>query len=460
MYSARFTGKVMKKKAYNTTVYQSYYDHDVGKVRFCSHDPFNTSETIKFLMDPPVSDARADDFIVDEFNADFTNAVLKYHHQTNLVRDEFYFHKRVRLSRIGLIAPTYTEHQFPRMSSLAPNCNPSDLVALDSYLNAYMQDPTAFGACPIVDMLHLTLDISDRVVAKLRTAIKSAPKKYFTVVTTGDTKQLKHNHEAYERYALFKNHLGEYITLYWGMRPEIRQKRTKHRLGKLSFNPARFTRKELKSFFHWLKGVIGSKGQKVIKTANVTRVDIALDLIGVPANALLLDQPNSSDMTIVLNRIRHSHFISREHLALGTMSIGPSNSSKTTVYDKALKLFHSGPNHIPLIWQERLLNISRIERKHNPADHRPYNLSELALKTPFFLKGTVLYRPLLLSQLDDGQLADVKKVNFTYWLRHGDGVKKLGIDLLESFLIQLNTPYMKDLQRKELRYLAKVIADA
>lgn len=450
---------VMKTKAYNTTVFQSFNDDVTGTVDLCPFDPTTLTPANKYLIDPGVSDARAGDYVLSTPNTNLQAGISEYHHQSNLLRSEGYSLKKVERSLIGRMAPTYMANQIPNMCTLESSYDQADLLALDSYLCAYMFDPAAFGASPVIDMLHLTLDLSDKVVTELRNAIKTVPRSHFSLAASGPTKQLKNNHEAFERYAQFKNDLGENITLYWGMRPEIREKRKNHRLGKLSFNPARFTRKELKAFFHWLKNIIGVKGQEVIAKANVTRVDVALDVVGVPTNALLLDQPKSGEMKIILNRLRKNTYMYEVNQTVGTMSIGPSNSSKTTVYDKAMKLFYAGPKHIPLIWRERLVNISRIERKHNPADSVPYSLKALAAKTPYFLKGTVLYRPLLLSQLDTRQRAEVNKVNFTYWLRHG-GMAELDKDVLDSFAIPLNTAYLKKLQKKELRFLTKVILEA
>lgn len=413
----------MKSKAYNTTVVKEFTEPKT----------------------PIINLSNPEEFIPN---------VVKYHHKTNLSHSQKYYENRVANSRLGNFASKYFKDH-SNCAYLNRKLDASEIVLLDNYIKAYFQDPCAFGAGPVLDMLHFTVDISENQISRMRQLVKTFPKSKLKLCVTGPTKQLSNNKEAFERYAKFRNGVGADITFYWGMKAGVRAKRPKHRLAKISLNPARFTRKELKEFFSWFAGVIGKNGSKVLAAANVTRLDIALDLVGVYLPYLLLDRPGNSVFNV------HHNIVNGEKRA-GTITLGCQKSSCTLAYDKTEKLLDAGPKHIPLLsyhYAHLPFQIVRIERRLKPADTSPFKLADMAKKAPFFLFKTDIYSPLLLGHLEDKDLQHIWKNSFTDWLNKV-GQAKLGDGLLESYKLQINQRYLQSLQTKEIKSLLKVILNA
>uniref|UniRef100_UPI00372D519E hypothetical protein n=1 Tax=Shewanella sp. S23-S33 TaxID=3342769 RepID=UPI00372D519E len=189
------------------------------------------------------------------------------------------------------------------------------LLKLERYLSAILMNPLEYGAIPFVDMLYLTIDAPESVVSTLSTAMKSVPTEHFKLFKTGPVKYLKGSKEVYQRFAMFENQASSKIIVYWGLHPKVREERPKQRLVKISINPARHSPAEITAFFEWFKSLLGDDAQQIMEKANVTRLDIAMDLIGVPLPYLFFERTNNNLRGFILNE-------KANNLHVGTQRLG------------------------------------------------------------------------------------------------------------------------------------------
>jgi hypothetical protein len=331
------------------------------------------------------------------------------------------------------------------------------LLKLERYLSAILMNPLEYGAIPFVDMLYLTIDVPESVVSTLSMAIKSVPTEHFKLFKTGTTKVLKNYKDMYQRFAQFENHQSSLITVYWGLHPKVREVRPTQRLVKISLNPARHSPAEITAFFEWFKTLLGEDAQLIMEEANVTRLDIAMDLIGVPLPYLLVDRPN------IMIRDFHPNEKAKL-LCVGTQKFGCPKSNCSHAYNKVRKYLDVGPFFVNLLVydaaKKRYLPISRFERLFRPADTVPISLGQLE-KAPFFLKGTVFYSPMILMFLNEKQRDKVKKYGFSYWYHEINRKRwKISRLLLDNRTLDVNDDQLKSVQVAALIRLKKLILEA
>ncbi|MFB2659835.1 MULTISPECIES: hypothetical protein [Shewanella] len=335
--------------------------------------------------------------------------------------------------------------------------NHFQLLKLERYLSAILMNPLKYGAIPFVDMLYLTIDAPEAVVSTLSRAVKSIPIEHFKLYKTGSTKVLKNYKDAYQRFAMFENHQSSLITIYWGLHPKVREVRPTQRLVKISLNPARHSPAEITAFFAWFKSLLGDDSQQIMEVANVTRLDIAMDLIGVPLPYLLIDRPNITIRDFCPNKKDKAQRV-------GTQKFGCPKSTCFHAYDKVRKYLDVGPFFVDLLVydtaKKRYLPISRTERVFRPADTVPISLGQLQ-NSPYFLKGTVFYHPMILMFLNEKQLNKVIKYGFSFWY-HMNSEKRgtLRQFLRKHWMLEVNDEQLQSAQTAALIRLKRLILDA
>jgi hypothetical protein len=336
--------------------------------------------------------------------------------------------------------------------------NHFQLLELGRYLSAILMNPLEYGAIPFVDMLYLTIDVPESVVSTLSMAMKSVPTEHFKLYKTGPVKYLKDSKEVYQRFAMFENQMSSKIIVYWGIHQGVRAKRPKQRLVKISLNPARHSPAEITAFFEWFKSLLGDDAQHIMEVANVTRLDIAMDLIGVPLPYLLVDRTNIKLRSYYLNE-------KAKKSRLGMGRFGSPKSNKSYVYDKLRKYLDLGPFNVDLLVYDAekkyYVPISRLERVFKFADSRNHiSLAQLE-KAPYFLKSTVFYNPMILMFLNATQRDRVEKYGFSYWYHMINWKRwKLGRLLLEYRTLEVNDKQLKLLQVAALIRLKKLILES
>lgn len=331
------------------------------------------------------------------------------------------------------------------------------LLKLERYLSAILMNPLEYGAIPFVDMLYLTIDAQESVVSTLSTAVKSIPTEHFKLVKTGTTKVLKNYKDVYQRFVQFENHQSSLITIYWGLHPKVREVRPKQRLVKVAFNPARHSPVEIAAFFEWFKSLLGDDAQQIMEVANVTRLDIAMDLIGVPLPYLLIDRPNV--------QIRDFYPNEKEKVPhVGTQKFGCPKSNCSHAYNKVRKYLDVGPFFVDLLVyytaKKRYIPMSRVERVFRPADTVSISLGQLE-NAPYFLKGTVFYSPMILMFLNEIQRNKVMKYGFSFWY-HMINCKrwKLSRLLFKHRTLEVNDEQLQSAQTAALIRLKRLILEA
>lgn len=273
---------------------------------------------------------------------------------------------------------------------------------------------------------------------------------------TGPAKYLKQveNHDVYQKFAAFVNSNNEEIRLLWGLHKKVREKRPKQRLMKVVLNPARHTTEEIREFFAWLKNVIGQEGKPLLEVANVTRLDIAMDIHGVPIQYLLIDRPN------VKKRGFHANIKSKKGL-VGTQMMGSFKSSGTRAYNKVRKYRDAGPYYVDLLVynDDRYLPVSRVERVLRPADTVSVMLGELE-KAPYFLKGTEFYQPKHLADVTKTDKESIEQYGFAYWYHALNQKRWRKFKAVQRDKYVLNDQLLKDHQDSVLSVLKSIIIDA
>tara|TARA_R110002167_G_scaffold192345_2_gene394832 strand:+ start:10509 stop:11792 length:1284 start_codon:yes stop_codon:yes gene_type:complete len=327
---------------------------------------------------------------------------------------------------------------------LADKCT---ALVLHDYQQLIFSDPLAHGTLPIIDNIAFTLDVSDKQLKKLKCALKTKNFIEFKLKKSGPTFNLKNNQERYTDFAMFSFGKGKLIMLYWGLSDPIRTARPKQRLMKVSFNPARFTSEEVTRFFTWLKESKVFNYRKVIRNANVTRIDTALDLFGFHLCNLIINKPQ-------VNIIEYVENISCDgEVVVGTVKLGSPKDSNLTAYDKQHKIVEVNHSEIPLITYRNgdLVAITRIERKYKPADGKPIPLKNLD-NAPYFLTDVRIYSPTILRELTSKERSIVRTNGFADWLfvQCSDERREFINELLPQFPLYVNHGSLHSAQNKQL----------
>jgi hypothetical protein len=336
---------------------------------------------------------------------------------------------------------------------LADKCT---ALVLHDYQQLIFSDPLAHGTLPIIDNIAFTLDVSDKQLKKLKRALKTKSFTEFKLKKSGPTFNLKNNQERYSDFAMFSFGKGKLIMLYWGLSEPIRAARPTQRLMKISFNPARFTSEEITCFFTWLKESKIFNYRKVIRNANVTRIDTALDLFGFHLCNLIIDKPQVKEVNYVENVTCNGEIV------VGTVKLGSPKDSNLTAYDKQHKLVGKNESKIPLISHNNgeLIAITRIERKYKPADGKPISLTNLD-EAPYFLTDVRIYSPTILRELTSKERTVVRTNGFADWLfvQCSDERRAFIKELLPRLTLYVNHESLYSAQKKQLAYLKQLITN-
>lgn len=387
---------------------------------------------------------------------EYVNGLIDYTHATNQMIDKCEMARRIETAQWRKTV-RIQQKDLLRNKRSDERLTTRQLIELDSYVRSFFIDPIAHGAAPLVDMLYLTVRVAPQVVSKLKQLVKTMPEGDLKLDKTGPAKVLNNYHDKYQKFAIFQNAQGSKIYLYWGLHEKVKEQRPNQRLVKVTLNPARHSPAEITEFFSWFKGIIGKNADQLMREANVTRLDIALDIPGVYVPYLLVDRPNSPLRNYNLNE-------SAIQPVVGTQKFGASNSSCFHAYNKVQKLIDVGPCFIPLLAYNadplKLIPITRIERVFRFADSKkPKALSNIQ-KASYFLDGTNFYSPILLTLLTKKRQQIIWECGFSYWLTELASSEQLSSDLLKNCKLAVNTNQLEQSQTNALVKLKHLILRA
>jgi len=227
---------------------------------------------------------------------------------------------------------------------------------------------------------------------------------------------------------------------------------------KIAFNPARFTQKEIRAFFRWVRSEgIFKNYSETLRYSNVTRTDIATDIIGVPSSMILVINTSSENVdfhpanTKPINKLVQTHVL------------GDPSANHYDVYDRNAKIFAKDSyGGILTDINNSYVNVTRIERVLRPQkNHSDISLNSLE-QLPNFLKPIAIYSPKILQHINDKkQLSKIARKGFAYWMFWNQIANKQYVNqsMLDRYRTYINKGEFASMQISVLSVLKKVIID-
>ena len=396
--------------------------------------------------------------LITKSSSDYLENITHYSAATNRQLQPHQYADLIHSSGIATLAMPEIKNWF----SSKPDDQPVDkfkLSGLHSFLSLFLNNPMAFGARPFVDQMYLTIDVTQKELKRLSEMhLKQLPEP-FKLLKSGraSPETIKNYQDVYQRFAFIGAGNEDKIAIFWGIHPKVLAARPKQRLLKVTINPARYTESELQTFFCWLKDSIGVNAKKKLLNAYVTRLDIALDIVGLHLPELIVNQAGCTEYYYWPNE-------SSDDEVVGTQRLGEPNSGHFRAYNKLQKLLDVGPIRIPILSFKKApfqpMQITRLERVRKPHDTGGLTLGQIWFKAQYFLKGTTIYCPRILLKLSEKQQKKVRKYGFMYWFSKLGGNSVISVQDLEPFLLNINHKLLEAEQRKVLRRLKNVIFSA
>lgn len=279
-----------------------------------------------------------------------------------------------------------------------------------------LNNPRNWGLYPTVDGLSFTLDVTDQELKRLNSFFDKENTEHPKLKITGAGKAKKgaknakgkqsYKEEMQER-SLYAKTVKVFLKdedcdpIYVSVGLKGKRGSAKMRPLRISLNPARFTGKQLKKLFKQIrKAQVFNDFDETLLSANVTRLDVAIDFIGVPTPMIIATQGTAVHYS---SHPKPGTVENDEKLFVETMYGGDPQKSHFTIYSKVDKQEQRNQMHVVIIKGPDTvpLSIVRFERVYKP-QHSGGNLrlQDLA-DAPCFLKSLKLYSPLAYSRLDE-----------------------------------------------------------
>jgi len=275
----------------------------------------------------------------------------------------------------------------------------TDEFALQDYHNvlaAQLANPAGWGLEPIVDSLGFTLNASKTELKRLHDYLKGKTDFKCVPDQKNRTQYPEENRvrRNYKHSVRLVAHGLDCDPLYVQYGRVKTDSNYKYRPIRISFNPARFTGKELRKSFQLLRNSgVFDDFDRTLWDANITRIDISMDLIALPTPLVIIDTNNISHYGY--------HPICKDpendpikHVQ--TVCIGGNGRSLSIIYSKVDKILFKKQKHVT-----SLLNpetnpfwVIRFEDMYKPQKGgKTLKLSEL-INVRCFIKAKKFYSPL------------------------------------------------------------------
>lgn len=295
--------------------------------------------------------------------------------------------------------------------------NPHYLTQNHLLIADQLNNPVNWQLYPTVDALSFTLDASDAELQRLRLFF-NAKNEHPMLKITGAGKpkkgykrakgsgKLSYKEEIKERNLYEKTVKVHLINedcdpLYVSLGLKGEKPTYNMRPVRFSFNPARYKGKQLRKLFQQIREAdVFDDFNKTLSDANVTRVDIAIDLIGVPTPMIIATQ---STVVHYSSHPKPGTEENDEKPFVETMYSGDVENSHFTHYSKVDKQEQRKQTHVVIIKgpDKNPLSIVRSEWVHKPQHSGSKSKLKDLAKTPCFLKGKRYYSPLAYCRLDE-----------------------------------------------------------
>ncbi|MFC1518833.1 hypothetical protein ACFL6Z_03850 [Pseudomonadota bacterium] len=327
----------------------------------------------------------------------------------------------------------------------------------DDFLAMQLASPKKTACYPIPDKLHLTVDITEE---EAETLLKHYKKIFrgssFLATKTQPKRKLRQYYKEARKFSL-KGDSSAVIYMFLG---DNAKRQTKYNMLRIELVPARFTRKQLNEFFYILKYSKLIKSYKAKMTQpNVTRCDIAIDLLCIPTPLAIIDKPKVKKFS------NHSMHAEKDLPHVQSMYISDPSDSHNIIYSKTEKLIEL-PNakttkYLPLLLNEENnpLSVTRFEHSYQPQQSgTELCLKDLDTMSDLF-KSVEVYGSSVLNTLNEEQLQQALKDGLLVSMKneYHEAVFKSRADLLKRYSLYINRDEFKAMQKDVLRKLKKCI---
>lgn len=396
------------------------------------------------------------DIDIDDIQA----GIIRYRLGHNRFVPEKVYHKMVKNTAFNNLELAALQTLYFSAVPGAINLNEEQLHAYGIIIASQLANPDKWANYPVLDKLHLTVDITPKELEILLERAQSIATKAGFNLTSKPPK--RHNGQFHEAVLTFcsKEHKDAKIYLFLGDYAESR--RNPMNLLRIELNPARHSKMELKRFFSVLmQSKCLSDYKSKMESAKVTRRDLAVDLIFCQMPMLIADKSNVSD-----KYANHSTHKQKGSTLVQTISIGNKDRSNTMIYAKTEKLLEmrtKGKNLELLLMVNSDMNpisVARIEhRQKKQQDGGTLLLRELdKTSSQNLFKSFRVYRPELLRTVPDELQSKVIRDGYMVAMKkHNTAAFLLRDDFLKQFKMYINDKVFMKMQKKILKEVKQCI---
>lgn len=341
--------------------------------------------------------------------------------------------------------------------SAVPGCVSLELSQLHAYstiISSQLASPEKWANHPILDKLHFTVNITRKEMKALKVNAKAiAEKAGFYLISKPPKRKKNQYHETVVTFCS-KEHKNAKIYFFLGDNAESR----KHPVNilRIEVNPARHSYTEFKCFFLALKqsGSI-KKYTRKMKNANVTRHDLAIDILFCPLVTLIADKASIKE-----NYSNHSKHNEKNYTHVQTVTIGNSERSNTILYSKTEKILEAREKNkksslsLILNGDSNPISVNRIEQKsRKQQEGKKPVMEDLDKKSNQNLfKSLCIYRPELLATVHEDQQAQVLRDGYMVAMKkHDKAAFVCRENFLKPFQMYINYEAFHKMQKRILK---------
>ncbi|MCB5227718.1 replication initiation factor domain-containing protein [Alishewanella sp. 16-MA] len=229
-----------------------------------------------------------------------------------------------------------------------PELGIDHLYAYDTLLRSQIATPAKWGLIPVIDSINFTAPASKKELRRIHELLDGNNLEDYGLHAVMDTG----NHKAYKAEAKVRNYYlrtyrirllnadgSKSEPVYFSYGSKIAARKSKRKALRFSFNPARFNEGQINDIFSNLNDTgVFQDLELTLDAANVTRVDLALDFIGIPAPMLCVAQSN----------VRKYFALPKDpEDGIGqTFYIGTRNKTRVVIYNKIAKQLSKRQRHV------------------------------------------------------------------------------------------------------------------
>jgi hypothetical protein len=328
----------------------------------------------------------------------------------------------------------------------------------DNLIESQLGVPQHWAAYPIIDCLTMTLAAKDKELKRLEQLLdnKEYREKYTIKRNFNRRKYCTHLYASNVRFCI-KDQPQKWFLINFGLKGK--KDSDYHRAMQISYNPARFEASEIRQFFAFLDDMqVFQNYRKSMKDANITRIDIALDLVAVPTPLMIVANDRTENFSFKPDIPR----VTEEDPCtwVQTHYVGSREGCYVIVYSKVDKVMAKGQRNIVMLTgpDTNPIYISRIERVYKPQKNGSVKKLWDIETIPYFLKGTNFYSPKAFKYIPQDQVAIALRKGYMAWAMDYYGPAfKAHRESMQRHLLNINHKWFKQAQTAALLHLKQMI---